>query len=124
MSKPFRDASSGVGLDVVVTLPARVVELIEAQAKERGETVAGWRRAALIEAVAVEGQHATIERWLAAEAAMPLPPTRRCTAARSTTRRTFAGASSSCTRRGGSPICGWRRPTRPRRVARGVGCRG
>ena len=54
MSKPFRDSSAGVGLDVVVTLPARVVELIEAQAKERGETVSGWCRAELIAAVEVE----------------------------------------------------------------------
>lgn len=36
MSKPFRDSSSGVGLDVVVTLPASVCEQIEVQAKERG----------------------------------------------------------------------------------------
>ena len=48
MSKPFRDSSSRVGLDVVVTLPAPVVEEIERAAKERGETVAGWRRAGLI----------------------------------------------------------------------------
>ena len=42
MSRPFRDASSGGGLDVVVTLPASTVEKIEAAAKERGETVSGW----------------------------------------------------------------------------------
>ena len=54
MSKPFRESSDGVGLEVAVTLPARVVELIEAQAKERGETVAGWCRAELIAAVEVE----------------------------------------------------------------------
>ena len=54
MSKPYRDASSGVGLDVVVTLPAPVVEQIEAQAKEHGETVEGWRRAELV--ALVEGQ--------------------------------------------------------------------
>lgn len=74
MSEPFRDASSGPGLDVVVTLPASTVEKIEAAAKERGETVSGWRRATLIKAVAVEGQHDTIERWREAEASMPLPP--------------------------------------------------
>ena len=48
MSKPYRDASSGVGLDAVVTLPALVVERIEAQAKARRETVAGWRRDGLL----------------------------------------------------------------------------
>ena len=74
MSKPFRDSSSGAGLDVVVTLPAPVVEQIEEAAKARGETVAGWCRAALIEAAAVEGQHETIERWLEAEASLPLSP--------------------------------------------------
>ena len=36
VNKAFRDSSSGGGLDVVVTLPAPVVEQIEAQAKERG----------------------------------------------------------------------------------------
>ena len=45
----------GVGLDVVVTLPAPVVERIEAQAEERGETVAGWRRAELVALVEGEG---------------------------------------------------------------------
>ena len=35
MSKPFRDASSGVGLDVVVTLPADVCERIKQEAKAR-----------------------------------------------------------------------------------------
>ena len=74
MSKPFRDSSSGVGLDVVVTLPAPVVDRIEKAAKERGETVAGWCRATIIEAAAVEGQHETIERWLRAEAALPMSP--------------------------------------------------
>ena len=74
MSKPFRDASSGVGLDVVVTLPASTVEKIEAAARERGETVSGWCRATLIEAVAVEDQLDTIDRWVEAEASMPLPP--------------------------------------------------
>ena len=54
MSKPFRDSSSGVGLDVVVTLPADVCEKIKREAKERGETVAGWRRAELVAAVEVE----------------------------------------------------------------------
>ena len=54
MSKPYRNASSGVGLDVVVTLPVPVVERIEAQAKARGETVAGWCRAWLV--LLVEGQ--------------------------------------------------------------------
>ena len=31
MSKPYRDASSGAGLDVVVTLPAPVLGQIEAR---------------------------------------------------------------------------------------------
>ena len=53
MSKPFRDASSGVGLDVVVTLPADVCEKIKQEAKERNETVSGWCRAELIAAVEV-----------------------------------------------------------------------
>ena len=74
MSKPFRDSSDGVGLDVVVTLPAPVVERIEKAAKERGETVKGWCRATIIEATAVEGQHETIERWLRAEASLPMSP--------------------------------------------------
>ena len=74
MSRPFRDASSGGGLDVVVTLPASTVEKIEAAAKERGETVSGWGRATLIEAVAMDGQHDTVERRLETEASMPLPP--------------------------------------------------
>ena len=54
MSKPFRDTSSGVGLDVVVTLPADVCEKIKQAAKERGETFDGWRRAELVAAVEVE----------------------------------------------------------------------
>ena len=37
MSKPFRDSSDAVGLDVVVTLSAPVVEQIGESAKERGE---------------------------------------------------------------------------------------
>ena len=41
MSKPFRDNSSGVGLDMAVGLPAPVVEEIGKAARERGETVAG-----------------------------------------------------------------------------------
>ena len=53
-NKPFRDRSDGAGLDVVVTLPADVCERIKQAAKERGETVAGWRRAELIAAVEVE----------------------------------------------------------------------
>ena len=53
MSKPFRDSSSGVGLDVAVTLPADVCERIKLAAKERGETVSGWCRAELIAAVEV-----------------------------------------------------------------------
>ena len=48
MSKPYRDASSGTGLDVVVSLPVPVVERIGVQAKVRGETVAGWRRDGLL----------------------------------------------------------------------------
>lgn len=55
MSKPFRDASDGVGLDVVVSLPAPVIEKIEEAADERGETVAGWRRAELTTLVGGEG---------------------------------------------------------------------
>ena len=54
MSKPYRDASSGVGLDVVVTLPADVCERIKQEAKERRETFDGWRRAELVAAVEVE----------------------------------------------------------------------
>ena len=50
-----------------MTLPASTVEKIEAAAKERGETVSGWGRATLIEAVAVEGRHDTDE-WLRDEA--------------------------------------------------------
>ena len=57
--------------DGAATSPHIILE-IEAAAKERGETVSGWRRATLIEAVAVEGRHDTIERRL--EAATPLPP--------------------------------------------------
>ena len=55
VSKPPRNASSGVGLDVVVTLPAPVVERIEEAAKARGETVGGWRRAELVALVEGEG---------------------------------------------------------------------
>ena len=55
MSRPFRDASSGAGLDVVATLPAPVCEKIGEAAKERGETFSGWRRAELIAAVEEEG---------------------------------------------------------------------
>ena len=47
MSKPYRNASPGVELDLVVSLPAPVVERIEAQAKARGETVEGWCEDAL-----------------------------------------------------------------------------
>ena len=82
MSKPFRDSSSGGGLDVVVTLPAPVCEKIKQAAKERDKTFEGWHRATIIEAVSVVWQHETIERWLEAEASMPILPTRRCTAAR------------------------------------------
>ena len=39
-----------------------------------GRTVAGGRRATLIEAAAAEGHHDMIERWLAVEDTMPLPP--------------------------------------------------
>ena len=53
-NKPFRDRSDGVGLDVVVTLPADVCERIKQEAKERGETFDGWRRAELIAAVEAE----------------------------------------------------------------------
>ena len=55
MSKPYRDTSDGAGLDVVVPLPAPVVERIEQAARERGETVAGWCRAELVAAVEGEG---------------------------------------------------------------------
>ena len=47
-----RDASSGAGLDVTVTLPAPVVEKIREAAKERGEDSSGWCRATLIKCVA------------------------------------------------------------------------
>ena len=55
MSKRFRDTSSGVGLVVIVTLPAPVTEKIEEAAKERCETAEGWCRAEFIEAVEASG---------------------------------------------------------------------
>lgn len=64
MSKPFRDSSSGVGLDVIVTLPAPVVERIEAQATERGETVAGWCRGEFIALVEAPGSDSRIRTVL------------------------------------------------------------
>ena len=59
---------------MVVTLPATVCEKIKQAAKERDETFEGWRRATIIEAVSLVWQHETIERWLEAEASMPMPP--------------------------------------------------
>ena len=47
MSKPFRDASPGAGLDVAATPPAPVAGQIEA--------TAGWRRAERIAPVEGEG---------------------------------------------------------------------
>ena len=69
VNRPFRDTSSGVGLDMVVTLPAPVVEKIEEAAKERGETAAGWCRAELIAAVEAPGSDGRIRAVL--EAATP-----------------------------------------------------
>ena len=54
MSKPYRDSSDGVGLDVRVTLPAPICEKSREAAKECGETFSGWRRAELIAAVEVD----------------------------------------------------------------------
>ena len=54
MSKPFRDTSSGVGLDMVLSAPVS-----EEAAKERGETAAGLRgaeRTALVEAPGSDGR--------------------------------------------------------------------
>ena len=48
-TSPSATDPRGGGLDVVVTLPAPVVDRIEAQAKERGEMVAGWHRGGLVE---------------------------------------------------------------------------
>ena len=58
---------------MVVTLPAPVVEQIEEAAKERGETVAGWCRATIIEAAAVERPYEAIERWLRRGLVAPVP---------------------------------------------------
>ena len=56
-------------------------------------------------------------RWWSASTTTPTWCWRR------TIRRTCAGASSGCTRRGGSRRCGWRFRTGPRRAARGGGGR-
>ena len=69
MSKRFLDTSSGVGLDMVVTLPAPVIEKIEEAAKERGETAEGWCRAELIAAVEAPGSDDRIRAVLDAATA-------------------------------------------------------
>ena len=68
-NKPFRDTSSGAGLDIVVTLPAPVMENIEQAAKERGETAAGWCRAELIALVESPGSDGRIRAVLDAATA-------------------------------------------------------
>ena len=69
MSKPFPDTSFGVGLVVVVTLPAPVTEKIKEAAKKRGKTVAGWCRAELIPAVEMPGSDDRIRAVLDAATA-------------------------------------------------------
>ena len=67
--RAHRDTSSGVGLDVTVTLPVEVLERIGELAKERGETAAGWCRAELIALVEAPGSDGRIRAVLDAATA-------------------------------------------------------